>query len=53
MNTAAADKLKATVLVYNFVKPSDPADWHGGGVAIHQSNLMAALRGAGHRGICS
>lgn len=52
MNTAAADKLKATVLVYNFVKPSDPADRQGGGVAVYQRNLMAALRKAGHRVIC-
>lgn len=52
MSTAAADGPKTSVLVYNFVKPSDPADRQGGGVAIYQRNLMAALRKSGHRVIC-
>lgn len=43
---------RATVLLYNFVQPGDPADRQGGGVAVYQRNLVAALGKAGHRVIC-
>ena len=43
---------RATILVYNFVQPDDPADRQGGGVAVYQRNLVAALDKAGHRVIC-
>lgn len=44
--SAAPTRLR--VLLYNFVQPEDPTHKQGGGVAIYQRNLAAALRSAGH-----
>src|SRR3712207_1732689 len=36
------------ILLYNFVQPDDPPSKQGGGVAVYQRNLTAALVEAGH-----